>query len=640
MQYPDIAPLNSIPTDKPQIYTYEADAQNLEIGQLVRIPLYKKQALGVVVRVHSSCPDHLSEAKLKPIIGPEPDFPVIDETRIRLAEWISQYYVAPLGLTFSRALPGIPKQTDAPSFPETGNTGENAGFEPFTRLLHTTADNRKAVYYTEIEKTLKKKRPALILVPESTLLEQTKDELAYTFPDKKLALLHGSQAKKAYWKNWILCLSRQADIILGTRQALMAPVKNLGLMIVEGEHSSSYKQWAMQPRYDARTAARKLAELAGAGLIFGSAAPTTSAYHSYQRMDHAQPPSQDLDPVRIVDMRNELKGGNFSIFSEALQNDIRDLLDRKRQAMLFVNRRASSRFILCRDCGYVIKCPNCDSSLAEYSSRVLLCQHCGYRANSPVQCPHCSSARIKGFGIGTEKVAEELRSLFPAATIDVLDLDHTKRKQDIPKIFQRFNTGQSDILIGTQMALGLRSDFLELTAAINIDSLLHLPDWQADEKALGLLSALAETHSHAQKLRTIIQTYSPENDVLAAVKSGDHSSFYDSRIRKRKRFHYPPFAEFVKLEYRHSNQALADQAARELKQQLYDTIPEPLKQKTEIIGPKQALVSRVKSEFVVQLVVKTKKDGLPDRSHIQARFDWLARLPAGWTLDVEPDNLL
>lgn len=638
MQYVNVIPLNAIPINKPQIYTYAFCADEpVKPGYLVNVPLYRKKTKGIVYEVSPDRPENTADFRLKNLDKILFPAPLATSFQLQLAYWISRYYCVSLGLVMLRMVPSIPVHAKAINGIDNLAIKSARSRNPNPEILALPDSERKKIYYKKIANAIGQNKQVLYLVPELAALEQAADELAHSFPKSSIALFHGSMGKIKYWKNWISALTGESEIILGTKQALLCPVSRPSLIIMEDEHSSSYKQWAMQPRYDGRKTAWKSAEITGSDIVFGSTAPTVSTYYCIPEKNIKKYGPLENRHINIVDMRDEIKGGNLSIFSDSLKHQLQNVLGGNKQAVLFVNRRANSLFVLCRDCGHIISCPSCSTSLVEYGSKSLACQHCGHKKTSPVKCPECGSTRIKGFGTGTEKVGSEIKRIFPDCETAILDQDHIKNKSDLKKIYQKFNTGQIDILVGTQMVLGIRSDFLRLAAAISVDSLLNMPDWLSGEKAMGLLSSLADFPGP-----TIIQTYNPDNQILTSLKNGEYDKYYDDSILQRKKLSYPPFSELVKLELRSAAEKAGKEEAMQLKKQLENCLPSGFQgDKTDIIGPKQAYVNKIKGEFVWQLILKIKKDRpfLAD-NEIEERYKWLALIPGKWSVDIEPDNLL
>lgn len=641
MQYLDVIPLNSIPLDKPQIYTYSYPSTNSIIpGCLVDIPLYRKQTKGLISAVYNKKPKELEGKNIRNINSLILPYPIIQIWQLDLIKWLSEYYVCPLGLVASRLIPQLPSRPESTLLPPLFNRKKSG--KPRRQIIQSAATGRFDQYKKAIRETARKGEQIIYLVPEASLLEQTLDMAAELLDKTEITELHGSLTPKTYWRNWQKILTGQNKLILGTRQAIYAPMPFPGLIILDDEHSASYKQWAMQPRYDARTAAYKISELTGADIIFGSAAPSiTTKYHLAPKNNKITERKHHSTAIQITDMRAELRSGNYSIFSHQLNQNLEQILAKNEQALLFVPRRAASRFLLCRDCGHIITCPNCQISLIEYSSQQLICTHCEHREPSPVKCPACGSPRIKGFGTGSQKVAAEANNLFPHSRIVIFDQDHIKTAKELKRAYQELNTGQIDILVGTQMALGLTSPFLSLAAAVTIDPLLGLPDWRAEEKTLGLLSSLNDSVALHNKANIIIQTYNPERHLLLEFQSGDYPGSFKRQLRERQDLAYPPFSELVKLEYRDQDKNRGKQTAFDTKNELLNSLPAVLRDHTEILGPKPALVPKIKNKYIWQLIIKIKKDRplLPDFWRLE-RLSWLAALSQDWFVDVEADDLL
>ena len=652
--YVNIIPLTKIPLAKPQVYTYEAGdlANDLKIGQVVEVPLYNRVTAGIVAGFSETAPANIIYKKVARVLDL---YSIVSERDLKLARFISEYYYSSLGLVLKQLTPELPRKQTKKLLASLAKINlslinlsyakgqERKGTAPY--LLIGAPTERLERYREAIIQTLKEKKQILFLVPELILLTQTELWLKQNFSHQTIALLHSDLSKSNQLINWRQAQTGGALIFLGARQAVFASFYDLGLIIVEEEQNLSYKQWDMNPRYDARTVAEKKAALYNCRLIFGANAPTINAYFKAQtlppRFHFVQAPllSKEggniptIPPLAkgrcpkgggaIIDMRQELSGGNYSIFSDALQQALAQTLRQKKQAIIFVNRRGESTFVMCRDCGAVLRCPRCNIALMEHANKTLSCNHCNYKTASPLACPACRSPRIKGFGIGVEKVEMELKKIGGGARIARLDAGSASRQKNIKQRYAEFTAGQIDILVGTQIALPITSANLELIAAINIDSILNFPDWRTDERAWHILRQITGRNDIK---RALIQTYNPENKILRYISRTDFDGFYQEELKNRKIFQYPPYLKIIKLICKSDDY---DYLLRESVK-----IAEKLKQEfagQKIIGPIRPIPEKMRNfwqrEIIIKLDLNYKNDKLENI---------LRNLTGEWSIDIDP----
>jgi primosomal protein N' len=567
--YAHIIPLTRIPLAKPQIYTYESGdlASDIKIGQVVEAPLYNRSVLGIVSGVAQTAPGNIKYKTLTKIIDP---YPIVSERELRLAQFISDYYYSSLGLVLKQLTPELPRRkmkkltenlaklnlsVIARERSDRGNPVNSS--ETVSSLLAVTPRNdinliidsqvkRLKQYQELIAQNLQQKKQILFLVPETILLAQMENWLKQNFPNQPIVLLQSDSSMAAQLLSWRQAQTGGAKIFLGTRRAIFTPFYNLGQIIIDDEQSQSYKQWDMNPRYDARIVAEQKTKIYGCILTLGASAPTVNACFNFKISNEGDIPECRLQNVHpnIIDMRAQLRGGNYSIFSDHLQNALNRILTAKKQALIFVNRRGESTFVMCRDCGAILRCPRCKTPLMEHTAKILSCVHCSTKMASPAICPSCRSPRIKGFGVGVEKVEMELKKIFPTAKISRLDSGTASPAKNVKARYAEFAAGNIDILIGTQIVLPIIAPNLELAAAINIDSILNFPGWQTDERAWHILLQIAGRDDLKEK---IIQTYNPDNKLLQYIVRGQFAEFYRQELEQRKQFGYPPFARLIKL---------------------------------------------------------------------------------------------
>lgn len=480
-----------------------------------------------------------------------------------------------------------------------------------TYLLHgVTGSGKTEVYLQAIAAVLQKGRQAVALVPEIALTPQMIELFRARFGGL-VAVLHSGLSGMARFKAWQRVRSGEAPVVLGTRSAVFAPIPRPGLFIIDEEHESTYKQ-DDHLRYHAREVALKRAQQSGAVVILGSATPSLESYLRAQkgglykllelpgRIDN-----HPLPPVQVVDLRNEIKSGNRGIFSLPLVEAIKERLARHEQVILFLNRRGYANFVVCRQCGLVIKCPGCDISLTYHLDGRLRCHYCNYSTTMPNQCPKCSSKYIRHFGVGTQKVEEEARRLFPEARVLRMDSDTTSRRGAHERLIKSFMDGHSDILIGTQMiAKGLDLPKVTLVGVINADTTLHMPDFRAAERTFQLLTQVAGRAGRGSLAgEVLIQTYTPEHYSITAAAAHDYAAFYQSEMPVRRALGYPPFSHLARLLITHTDEETLTKGALKAKEILVNIVAER-KAPVDVLGPAPAPLSKIKGQYRWQLVLK------------------------------------
>ena len=478
---------------------------------------------------------------------------------------------------------------------------------PPTFLLHgVTGSGKTEVYMQAMADILKRGKSIIVLVPEISLTPQTASRFVGRFGEQ-VAILHSRLSNGERYDQWHRIQRGEASIVIGPRSAVFAPVKNLGLLIIDEEHSDSYKS-DTPPRYHAREVAQKRSELANCPVLLGSATPSLESFHlakngSYRLLSL---PTRVLDrkmpDVHIVDMRRELKKGNRTIFSDLLRSAIEQCLVRREQIILFLNRRGHSTYVFCRTCGYVEQCDNCSISMTfHFESKQLICHHCGDKRPNQTMCPQCGSPAIRYFGLGTESVEQEVRKAFPKANIQRFDADSTARKNAHQQILEAFEGQKIDILIGTQMvAKGLDFPNVTLVGVIAADTALNLPDFRAGEQTFSLLTQVAGRSGRAElEGKVVIQTYMPEHYCIAAAQKHDYAGFYAQELEARNAFRYPPFSHVATLLLRGKNEEEVINTAHTVQEHLenwqadHGTSTHPV----EILGPAPAPLSKIEGKF-------------------------------------------
>jgi len=505
-------------------------------------------------------------------------------------------------------------------------------------LLHGVAGSGKTeIYLRALEQAIAVGKRAIVLVPEIALTPQTIARFASRFPGR-VAVLHSKLSVGEQFDEWWRIREGAFDVVIGSRGAIFAPQPDLGLIVIDEEHEWTYKQQEQSPRYHARDVAIRLAELTGAVVVLGSATPDATSYYRSQRGDYRllelpERIATGEKRVVVVDLREELKAGNRSIFSRSLAEGIKQALAAREQVIIFLNRRGSATFVQCRDCGHVLRCKRCDVSLTYHSVREhLVCHQCNYRLAMPRVCPQCGSKRIKFLGTGTQKVEEELGRAFPRANLLRWDRDVTRGKYSHEEILDRFLAHEADVLIGTQMiAKGLDLPLVTLVGVINADVSLHLPDFRAGERTFQVLSQVAGRAGRGPLAgQVIMQSYTPEHYTIGCAAKQDYLSFYEQEISLRRQYHNPPFSRLARLLYTNPNNALCQTEAQRMHRLLKEE-RDSWGMDISLIGPSPAFIPRVRGRYRWQIIL---------RGDDLVRLLTKVPLPQGWVVDIDPVSLL
>lgn len=481
-----------------------------------------------------------------------------------------------------------------------------------TYLLHgVTGSGKTEVYLQTIEEVLKLGRQAMMLVPEIALTPQMVLRFKRRFGDE-VAVLHSGLSKGERYDEWQKIRDGKASVSVGARSSVFAPFKNLGMIIIDEEHESSYKQ-EDYPRYQARDIAQWRSQYHQCPLILGSATPSLETYARAEKGVYEllslpnRVNQQALPEIEIVDMRTELSSGNRSMFSEQLRKAIQQRLDKKEQIVLFLNRRGYASFMLCRDCGHVPQCSNCDISLTYHKSTdQLKCHYCGHQEVPPNKCPNCESEHIRQVGTGTQRVEELLQEAFQEARIIRMDVDTTSRKGAHEKLLDDFGAGKGDILLGTQMiAKGLDFPNITLVGVLNADTMLNLPDFRASERTYQLLTQVSgRAGRHEKEGEVIIQTYNPEHYAIKDVQANDYTAFFNKEMNYRKMGKYPPYFFLINFTIAHKEMKKVMEASKHI----HKILLQHLTDKALVLGPSPAALSRINNEYRFQILVKYKSE--------------------------------
>ena len=601
----------------------------IAVGKRVLVPFGQRKIVGCIVGLSEKA----VVERIKPIEMLLDTCPSFDEQMLKLTKWISEYYFCPWGEVLKTALPAsvrkvrkrLPKTVSQiaedkleRSFPLTLNPEQVEVLKFLHKsieeskseviLLHgITASGKTEIYLQAIAFVLDKGKQAIVLVPEISLTPQTKERFSARF-GKKIAILHSQLTGSERRRTWERIRSGEAGIVIGARSAIFAPVRNLGLVVLDEEHENSYKQME-SPRYHAREVAIMRARLCKAPVLLASATPSLESYYGAEKglykLVRLTSRVEDLvlPQVDIVDMRNE----KSYVFSRYLKQEFEKRLGRKEQVILFLNRRGFSSCSLCRRCGYVVRCKHCSVALTYHaSSGKLLCHYCNYEETPQKICPGCQTGYLRRFGIGTQQVEKEICKLFPSARVQRMDSDTTTVRDSHTRIFKAFLRQEIDVLVGTQMiAKGLDFSGVTLVGVISADTALGFPDFRAAEHTFQLLTQVAgRTGRGAVPGRVIIQTYNPEHYAVISAKTHDYTGFYKQEMEFRRQLLYPPFTHFAAL----TISGIKPERVKSSAEAVSDIINRVKGgRKVDVLGPAPAPLSRIRGKYRWQVVLKAKR---------------------------------
>jgi primosomal protein N' (replication factor Y) len=520
-------------------------------------------------------------------------------------------------------------------------------------LQGVTGSGKTEIYLRAAEEVIQRGGQVIVLVPEIALTPQTVRRFLSRFPGQ-VGIVHSKLSEGERYDTWRRARTGALKVIIGARSALFSPLPNVGLIVADECHDSSYYQ-SEPPFYHAVGAAQIYARLAGAACVLGSATPTV--VQRYQASDSPllkgeglgvrsmtllelprRITGSDLPPVQVVDLRDELKAGQRGIFSRLLYRELDSTLGRGEQAILFLNRRGAATYIFCRDCGYVLRCPNCDTPLTLHveEKERLLCHQCGYERQKPKSCPQCGGLHIREYGLGSEKVEAEVKSLFPKARTLRWDWETTRQKDAHEMILTHFANHQADVLIGTQMlAKGLDLPLVTLVSVVLAEVGLYLPDPFAGERVFQVLTQVAgRAGRSARGGKVILQTFDPGSPVIQSTARHDVSGFYAQELEQRRRLGYPPFSQLVRLEFRHHDPVVAEQEARKVFARIQAQLNTPGWKLVTAIGPVPSFFAKVGGIHRWQIVLRGP-DPVPLLREPSVRA-WLK----DWRVEVDPISLL
>lgn len=637
-----------------------------QVGQRVFVPLGRsKHYIALVVRLHDVKPEY----DTKDIIEVMDDAPIVIPSQMSLWRWIADYYACSLGEVFKAAIPSTLKKYVKPKARRRSSADLPLETSPMhalsdvqqqaleqiksvwrsqsTCLLHgVTSSGKTEIYIHLIDEAIRQGRQVLYLLPEIVLTTQLSERLRSVF-GSRLGIYHSKYSDAQRVEVYRKQLSDEPyDIIVGVRSSVLLPFRRLGLVIVDEEHETSFKQQDPAPRYNARNVALMMAASAGAKTLLGSATPSLESYDNARKGKYGlvklltRYEGLELPEVEVVDMKEEIRRKTATgLFSSRLLAEVRRTLEDGYQTILFQNRRGYSPLVECKTCGWVPQCPRCDVSLT-FHKRLgrLSCHYCGYTTEVPALCPQCETESLRTKGFGTERVEDTLSQIFPEARIQRMDLDTTRSRSSYEKIIDDFQEGRTDILVGTQMvAKGLDFANVRLVGILDASAMLRLPDFRAHERGFQLMAQVAgRAGRHAFKGKVILQTKEASSDVIGQVVRHDYEAMFLSQSEERQCFFFPPFCRLMDIYLKHKDEHVVEHMAEEMSALLRQVFGE------RVLGPMTPPVARMQSLHILKLSLKVELTANPILvvarlreviAHVKSKDAFRS---ATVTLDVDP----
>ena len=516
-------------------------------------------------------------------------------------------------------------------------------------LFGITGSGKTEIYLQIIEKVLEQNKSSIMLVPEISLTPQMVDRFIARFGEEKIAVMHSKLSVGERYDEWNRIKNGEAKIIIGARSAIFAPVEDLGLIIIDEEHDASYKS-EMTPRYDAKEVARYMAKENNIPLVLGSATPDMCTYYNAINKNikllelTKRANNSNLPDVEVVDLRKELANGNKTMISVSLYKEIEENIKNKRQTILFLNRRGYSTFVMCRDCGYTVKCKNCNITMTYHMRKnKMKCHYCGYETNVLKKCPECNSQNIRYFGTGTQKLETQINKMFPEAKTIRMDIDTVTKKNSHEDILNKFKNENIDILIGTQMVVkGHHFPNVTLVGVIAADSSLNIDDYRANERTFQIITQVAGRAGRENLPgKVIIQTYNPDSFSIDYASKQDYKLFYSTEILLRKQLKYPPFCDIIII----GITALDENIVQKASNYIYNVLKKTNIENLQIFKPLPAPIDKIKNRYRWRLIckgniddniIKSMNDILTDVRNKKISSKYELRI----NVDINPNNML
>ncbi len=519
-----------------------------------------------------------------------------------------------------------------------------------TVLLHgVTASGKTEVYFKLIDDCIKSGKNVLFLAPEIALASQLTKRLARKFGTEDVAIWHSSISDGERYDVWQKLYRNEIKILAGARSAVFAPLKNIGLIIIDEEHEGAYKQTSPAPRYDAKVVAQKLQEFHQCPMLLGSATPDISSYHRALNSDNLfellnRYNRAKVPPVSVINMQNHGKAAYRNLISKPLQTAITETLEKGQQVILLINRRGFSTYSQCQACGHVIECPHCAIPLIWHAKdQKLKCHYCNHTEYFPDFCPSCGSDAFKNSGVGTQKIEQYIKELYPENKVERIDSDILTRKGEHIRLLEKFQRGDIDILVGTQMiAKGLDNPNVTLVGVISADASFNLPDFRASERGFQLLTQVAGRAGRGEFSGSVIfQTYNPDYYALASAKSQNYKEFYNTEVAARAEFDYPPFSQIIRIILSSQNNFRAEKSAQEIVLRLATMVEKfGVGENLNVLGPTPCVIERINGLYRFQVLIKNKL-GEKGHSFITSFINKIT-LPRDirMAIDVDPLDIL
>ncbi len=512
-------------------------------------------------------------------------------------------------------------------------------------LYGVTGSGKTEIYLQAIDNVINQDQEAIVLVPEIALTPQMVEQFKGRFGDK-VAVMHSALSIGEKYDEWLKIRRGEVQVVVGARSAIFAPFKNLGIIIIDEEHEGTYKQ-EDTPRYHARDVAIERARVNNCPVVLGSATPTLESFARAEKSVYTlltlskRTNNKPMPKVEVVDMRAELHAGNRTMFSNKLIDKMKLAINKNEQVVLLLNRRGYSNFALCRDCGHVEQCPNCDISLTYHKGHdSLKCHYCSYEMTMPNNCPACTSDLISFFGTGTERVEEALKKLLPTLKIIRMDVDTTRKKGAHERLLNKFSSGEADVLLGTQMiAKGLDFENVTLVGVLAADSMLHLPDFRAAEKTFQLLTQVSgRAGRHSLDGEVIIQSYTPEHYSINLASDYNFPDFYEKEMKMRRAFQYPPYVYLALITITDENLGKVIDISKRFTEKLIMI----LSNKSIVLGPTPSPIARIKKRYRYQIIIKYRfEDNLQRKiSAVKNEFNNDLKKDLQILIDINPNQLM
>ena len=667
-----------LPIDKSFSYSVpEGLESGVKTGVRVRVPFGSRKMVGFVIKTVDSRQSLVDSKKLKEIGEVIDAEPVINQEMLKLSRWISSYYFCPLGKVLNSVVPVRTETSKITCYAEqalplhraavetqklTGSMQEsffiptpeqNQAIEFIKKhidegkfgvalLEGTPGTGKTEVYLQCIAHTLDREKKVLILIAEISLTLSLLEELKNRFGSEKISVFHGGLSRKIHDLEWERIRKGEADIVIGTRSAIFSPLNKLGLIVIDKEEDYSFKE-EKEPRYHARDVAVKRARYNNAFVILESSVPAVESYYNstvgkYKIFKFSTIFKRGGAPaIEIANRKkSDSKGQPYSVISPTLEKAIRDTLSSGEKTILFLNRRGFATSLLCLECGGGFYCPNCQVPLVLHYPPLMVCHYCNYRISAPDICPNCGGVKLRSFGTGTQRVAEEVKKLFPDAVVSRFDIDTRSQKGSSRHILDKFRTGKIDVLVGTQMIPREGVENVSLLGIISIDAMLNLPDFRSAERVFQVLTRMMGLLER----RVVIQTYNPDHYIFSGLSSHNYHEFYKNEIKMRKDLGYPPFTNIVLLSIYGKSEVKCSKVAESLEQSLKN-YKEERKYEIEVLGPAPAPIPKLRGKYRYQLMMKGKKKVLDkclqyifkERSHGLSRGERIS-------IDIDPLRML